>query len=277
MPYDNGLPADAKQKAAKTYNEAAEHFDAAPVAFWARYGRRTVERLNLQPGAKVLDVGCGTGASVFPAAEAVGPTGTVVGIDLAKDMIRVGQRHAVERGFDNVTFQVADMTDLDYPRDGFDAVVCVFGIFFVADMERQVADLWRLVRPGGKLAITTWGGDLFEPASTGWWQVIQRERPDLYAPAKPWTRLTDPHELRRLLAAGGATGVKIVKEDGHQQLHQPEDWWAVVLGSGLQWTLLHMDEAEIARVRAANIAWVRDNGVKRVDTGVLYAVATKPV
>ena len=61
----------AKLKAEKTYNAAADNFDAEPLAFWDRYGRRTVERMQLRSGAHVLDVCCGSGASALPAAQAV--------------------------------------------------------------------------------------------------------------------------------------------------------------------------------------------------------------
>ncbi len=56
------------------------------------------------------------------------------------------------------------MAALGFPDGHFDAVVCVFGLFFVPDMEAQVAELWRMVRPGGQLAITTWGPGIFAPA-----------------------------------------------------------------------------------------------------------------
>ena len=68
----------AKLKAATTYNAAADHFDDGPLAFWDRYGRETIERLQLKPGSIVLDVGCGSGASAIPAAKAVGPHGRVI-------------------------------------------------------------------------------------------------------------------------------------------------------------------------------------------------------
>ena len=67
--------AAAKLKAEKAYNAAADYFDAEPLAFWARYGRRTVERLRLRRGAHVLDVCCGTGASALPAAQGCRPRG----------------------------------------------------------------------------------------------------------------------------------------------------------------------------------------------------------
>src|SRR5215813_9304948 len=75
----------AKAKAAATYDAAADHFDDEPLRFWERIGRSTVARLGLPAGANVLDVGCGTGASALPAAQAVGPGGSVLGVDLAVD------------------------------------------------------------------------------------------------------------------------------------------------------------------------------------------------
>jgi len=68
----------ARLRAEETYNAAANYFDAKPLAFWDRYGRRTVERMALRRGASVLDVCCGAGASALPAAEAVGSGGRVI-------------------------------------------------------------------------------------------------------------------------------------------------------------------------------------------------------
>ena len=73
-------PDEASAKAAFAYNAAADSYDDAVNSFWDRFGRRTVERLDLQPGARVLDVCCGTGASAIPAAEQVGPEGFVLGV-----------------------------------------------------------------------------------------------------------------------------------------------------------------------------------------------------
>ena len=176
----------AKAKAAATYDAAADHFDDEPLAFWERIGKRTVERLALATGAEVLDVGCGTGASALPAAEAVGSKGSVVGVDLSAHLLDRALAKAKAHGLPNLEFRLADMTSLGYPNDHFDAVVSVFSIFFVPDMEGLIRELWRMVRPGGKLAVTTWGPRIFEPAYSRWRKVIKQERPDLYSAFNPW-------------------------------------------------------------------------------------------
>ena len=84
---------DPAGKAASTYNAAADHFDDEPLGFWARFGRRTVERLALRAGGAVLDVGCGTGASAIPAAERVGPSGRVIGVALRLQQAPARRHH----------------------------------------------------------------------------------------------------------------------------------------------------------------------------------------
>jgi ubiquinone/menaquinone biosynthesis C-methylase UbiE len=92
---------------------------------------------------------------------------------------------ALAAGLDNIEFRLADMTALKNPDGSFDAVVSVFSIFFVPDMEGLVRELWRMVRPGGKLAVTTWGPRIFEPAYSRWLIAVGKERPDLVTAFNP--------------------------------------------------------------------------------------------
>jgi ubiquinone/menaquinone biosynthesis C-methylase UbiE len=265
----------AKLKAEATYNAAADHFDDGPLAFWDRYGRRTVERLSLAPGSSVLDVGCGSGASAIPAAINVGPQGRVIAIDLADRLLAIARSKSLAQNLHNVDFKRADMTALAYPDASFDAVVSVFSIFFVTDMVAQVRELWRVLRPGGKLAITTWGPRMFEPGSQAFWLAVKASRPDLVATVSPWERLTRPDAVRQLLSESGIEGAEVTAEDGEQPLQSAEDWWTVVLGSGYRWTVEQMSDRERARVRAANLKTLRDSGTISVETNVIYAVAQK--
>jgi ubiquinone/menaquinone biosynthesis C-methylase UbiE len=265
----------AKAKAAATYDAAADHFDDEPLAFWERIGRRTVERLGLPAGAKVLDVGCGTGASALPAAHAVGPSGSVVGVDLSARLLDRARAKARTQGLSNIDFRQADMTSLGYPDGGFDAVVSVFSVFFVPDMEGLVRELWRMVRPGGELAVTTWGPRIFEPAYSRWQSAIKQERPDLYSAFNPWDRITDVESVRRLLRDSGATNIDVIGEDGSQALRTPEDWWTIALGSGLRWAIDQMGPKTAARMQADNVNWLRENKIGRLETNAIYAVGHK--
>jgi ubiquinone/menaquinone biosynthesis C-methylase UbiE len=265
----------AKAKAAATYDAASDHFDDEPLRFWERIGRRTVERLALPRDGNVLDVGCGTGASALPAAEAVGPNGLVIGIDLSTRLLDRARDKAKALSLSNVEFRCADMTSLGYPDGCFDAVVSVFSIFFVPDMEGLIRELWRMVRPNGKLAVTTWGPRMFEPAYSRWLAVIKRERPDLYSAFNPWDRITDVESVRRLLLDGGVSNVEVASEDGYQTLRSAEDWWIIALGSGLRWAIDQMGTQVAARVKADNVNWLDESKIGRLETNAIYAVGKK--
>jgi ubiquinone/menaquinone biosynthesis C-methylase UbiE len=270
------MPENAQARAAFTYNAASDFYDASPLGFWDYFGRRTIQLASLPIGSRVLDVCCGAGASALPAAEAVGPTGNVIGVDLAKKLLESARRKAIQRRLGNVQFEVGDMLSLRFPVASFDAVVCVFGIFFVPDMAMAVSELWSRVRPGGKLAVTTWGPNFCEPANDAFWCSIKNVRPDLYKGFNPWDRINDPAGLRNILDEGGVASAKIIAENRLHPIRAAEDWWTIVLGSGYRGTIEQLTLAERQKVKDANLAFVRDEKISAVETNVLYALATKP-
>ena len=270
------MPGDAQQRAASTYNAAADFYDASPLGFWDYFGRRTIEQASLPIGSRVLDVCCGAGASALPAAEAVGQTGAVVGVDLAKELLELARAKAIQRRLRNIEFEIGDMLSLRFPVASFDAVVCVFGIFFVPDMSKAVSELWSRIRPGGKLAVTTWGPNFCEPANDAFWCSIKNVRPDLYKGFNPWDRINDPVGLRKILDEGGVASPKIIAENRLHPIKSPEDWWTIVLGSGYRGTIEQLNPTERQKVKEANLAFIRDEKVSAVETNVVYALAAKP-
>jgi ubiquinone/menaquinone biosynthesis C-methylase UbiE len=270
------MPENAQACAAFTYNAAADFFDASPLSFWDYFGRRTIELASLRSGWRVLDVCCGTGASALPAAEAVGPTGSVIGVDLATQLLDLARTKAVQRNLGNIEFEVGDMLSIRFSAASFDAVVCVFGIFFVPDMAKAVSELWSRVRPGGKLAVTTWGTNFCKPANDAFWRSIKKVRPDLYKGFNPWDRIDTPASLRGIFDQAGIAPPTITHEDRLHPINSSEDWWTIVLGSGFRGTVEQLDLAERQRVQEANVAFIRDEKISAVETNVLYALATKP-
>jgi len=270
------LPDDAQRRAAFTYNAAADFFDSSPLSFWDYFGRRTIELLSLSIGSRVLDVYCGTGASALPAAETIGPTGKVVGVDLARELLELARAKAVQQRLANAQFEVGDMLCLRFPAESFDAVICVFGIFFVPDMVTAVSELWRRVKPGGRLAVTTWGPNFFEPGSNAFWRSIMDVRPDLHKAFNPWDRIDNPRSLKKIFDKVGVTSAKIVSENRRHPIKSGDDWWAIVLGSGYRGTVEELKQAERKLVKQANLAFIRDENISAIQTNVLYGLATKP-
>jgi ubiquinone/menaquinone biosynthesis C-methylase UbiE len=270
------MPEDAQGRAAFTYNAAADFYDASPLGFWDYFGCRTIELASLPSGSRVLDVCCGAGASALPAAEAVGPTGSVAGVDLANQLLESARTKAIQRRLGNIEFEVGDMLSMRFPVASFHAVVCVFGIFFVSDMASAVSELYSRVRPGGKLAVTTWGPNLFEPANDAFWCSIKNVRPDLYKDFNPWDRIDDPASLRNIFGEAGVAPPKIIAENRLHPIESAEDWWTIVLGSGYRGTVEQLTLAERQKVKEANLAFLRDEKISALQTNVLYALATKP-
>lgn len=266
----------AKVKAAATYNSASNFFDHPANSFWDRFGQATINRLNLQVGQAVLDVCCGTGASALPAAEAVGKGGRVLGIDLADNLLQLARNKAEQRGLTQVEFKQGDMMSIDPAAALFDSVVCVFGIFFVPDMPAAVRVLWSRVKPGGKLAITTWGEDFFEPANTAFWTSIQREAPALHKSFNPWDRISQPTSLAEMLSEAGIESVEIEEQRGIHPINSPEDWWTTLIGTGYRGTIDQLDAGSLARVRQANLEFIDQADIKGIAANVIYATALKP-
>lgn len=266
---------EAIAKAKITFNSAADYFDRPALSFWNRFGQRTIELADLQPGMRVLDVCCGTGASAIPAAMRVGATGSVLGVDLADALLELARNKSQQQGLKNIEFQCADFSNLDLPSESFEAIVCVFGIFFLPDMEAAVAELWRMLRPGGTLAITSWGARVFEPANRTFWNAIESERPDLYRQFTPWDRISEPASLQALVKSCGAIDVEVFAQTDSHQLATPEDWWTMAMGGGLRGTIDRLDAAAQERVKSINLEFLQANDIQALDSDVLYAIARK--
>jgi ubiquinone/menaquinone biosynthesis C-methylase UbiE len=263
-------------RAACTYGAAADHYGLASLGFWDRFGSATVSRLPLAAGDAVLDLCCGAGASALPAARAVGPAGHVLGVDVAGPLLEMAWAKAAHEGLANIEFRQGDATRTGLASGSFDAVVCVFGVFFVADMAAFVAEMWRLVRPGGVLAITTWGQGLWEPASTCFWDSVRAVEPSLFKAFNPWDEITTPQALADLFVRGGVADSAVVGTPWHQHLDSPGQFWDIVLGTGYRATTDALGYEQRTQMHRRLLSELRSRNVTTIQTDVVFGTATRP-
>ena len=94
------------------------------------------------------------------------------------------------------------------------------------------------------------------------WDSVRRVRPDLYKGFNPWDRISDVESVRSLLTAAGLDEVEAVAESGSQPVNSPEDWWAMVMGSGYRGTVEQLTPADRVRVRKENLDFIHRTSLK---------------
>lgn len=258
------------------FEAAADTYDAPPLAFRNRFGRELVSRLPLAPGMRVLDVAAGSGASAIPAAMRVGRGGSVVAIDLSGRLLGLGRAKATRLGLANLNFVVGDFLEFKSPPEGFDAVICGFGIFLVPDIAGAIGQLWSMVRPGGTLGLATWGPRLFEPAQEIFWEAVRTERADLYRGYNLWDPVSSEDSLRSVMQAGGVPNPTVELVAGAHGIESGDQWWTIILGSGSRGVVEQLDGDTRERVRQRVVADIDARAVRTLEAHVVYAQATRP-
>lgn len=116
-----------------------------------------LEMAALAPGERVLDVACGTGLVTFPAAEAVGPSGSVVATDISDAMVAYVAEEACRRNLSMIAARRMDAETLDVAHGSFDAALCALGLMYVPDPQAALREMARVLRPGGRVVVAVWG------------------------------------------------------------------------------------------------------------------------
>jgi len=131
----------------------ADGYVAESMAMLRPYSVDAIAALDLARTDHVLDVACGPGTTVFELGSAVA---RVTAIDFSDNMVAHLQRGLDQRGWTHVVARVMDGQSLEFPDDSFDACVSMFGLLFFPDRARGLAEVRRVLRPGGRFAMSSW-------------------------------------------------------------------------------------------------------------------------
>ena len=138
----------------QTFDTVSGGYDGGALRFFPQSAQSMVARLDLHGDEHALDVACGTGHASLAMARML-PNGRVTAVDFSAGMLERARSKAAVQGITNVAFLERDMTALGFPADCFDVALCAFGIFFVDDMDAQLAHIASVVKPGGKVMISS--------------------------------------------------------------------------------------------------------------------------
>jgi len=264
---------------AQVFDLAAPDYDGPALRFFPFCADRLVARLNPAAGEKILDVATGTGAVALAAAQAVGPTGRVIGIDLAEGMLAQLQRKLDKFGVAHVDLHVMDAAALEFRGDYFHHTLCSFGLFFVRDMAAALKDWVRVTRPGGMVMFTAFGPAAFEPMKRLLLERLQREGVDAGAPVQAASRLADTGNCHVLLAAAGLDDITVETAQLGYHLRNADEWWEIVWGSGFRGLVEKLPPVRREAFRATHLAelapLVTNKGLW-LDVEVIFASGTKP-
>jgi SAM-dependent methyltransferase len=188
--------------------QASQDIVLAPVA------DALIDRADVKPGERIVDVGCGAGATTVAFAQKVGPSGHVMGIDISGPML-ARARENLPAGL-SAEFVLADATIYPFEPARFDLLASRFGVMFFADPARSFANLHKAMRPSGRLAFACWREPRENPFFMAPLQAVYKHAPRLPQPGPedpgPFAFASEAR-VQRVLGEAGFSGIKMEPVD----------------------------------------------------------------
>ncbi|TDB95497.1 methyltransferase domain-containing protein [Micromonospora fluostatini] len=260
----------------EAFEQAAPHYDRTGVSFFGPLGTELVRCAGIRPGERVLDVGSGRGAVLFPAAQATGPTGHVTAIDLAPAMVSLTAQDVTRAGLTHVDVRIGDAQQPDLPPGGFDVVLAGMVVFLLPEPERALRAYARLLRPPGRLAVSTFAAP--DPAHVAAVEALATHLPaDQPWPVPKADPFADERTIRATMTEAGLAVTAISEHRVESRFRDVDHWMEWMWSHGGRALLRHVpaDRLEAATADAARAlkpARVDDGGLS-LTTAVRVTVA----
>lgn len=265
-----------KQAITENFNLVAAGYDNPAQRYFPMSADRMAEYLKPKPGSRVLDIATGTGMVATAMAQAILPDGRVQGIDLSSKMLVKAFENLTKLGLSNFDLHEMDADKLDFKSNYFDCASCGFGIFFMPDMQASLKEWLRVLKPGARLLFTTFGSSSFGELIKSFISLLPEF--DVVFDTEQ-ERLTEMDSCEKFLLDAGYTDIQIHSEQMGYHLVSENDWWEIIMNSGLRSFVAQLDTIQFAKFRAEHLAEVAklktDKGIW-LDINVIYSAGKKP-
>lgn len=186
--------------ASEPWNLVADGYAETTMLVFEQFAEEAIATANLKPGATVLDVACGPGTLALKLAQ---HADKVHGIDFSESMLAVFRRKIEQAGYQHIELHCGDAQTLPYADNTFDAAFSLFGLMFFPDRSRGFAEIHRTLKPGGRIAVTSWAPVDQSPAMLTMFGALRAIKPDLPPPQRSIGTLEDPEVFRQELIDAG--------------------------------------------------------------------------
>jgi len=261
---------------AQLFDQLADSYDCAALRFFPFTADQLARRLAPQPGEKILDVATGTGAVAVAVAQRL-QGGRVIGVDFSERMLDRAYANVRRMALHNIDLHPMDATALEFRADYFDALTCSFGLFFLSDMSAALREWRRVLRPGGRILLTSFAASAFQPLVQLYCDQLAAQCGSQLAVADlPWQRLADTDVFRELLADAGFETIEFAEQHLGFHMQATPEWWDVLWNTGFRGPLLGLEAGQLELFRQQHLARVAEefrDGTCWLDVPVIFASA----
>ncbi|QEM12196.1 class I SAM-dependent methyltransferase [Mucilaginibacter rubeus] len=224
---------DQQKQSWNKFSPGWKKWDEFNMRFLKPMGDAIIDSLKIKDGDDVLDIAAGTGEPGLTIA-ALTPNGTVTGTDLAEGMLEIARANAAAKGVKNYKAQIADVSELPFDTESFNAVSCRMGFMFFPDMQLAANEIYRVLKPGGRFATAVWAG----PEQNNWvttiMSVIQKH---VILPAPPpgspgMFRCAKPDVIANLLKQAGFNDITPIELTGQVDYGSFDRYWQMMMEVG---------------------------------------------
>jgi len=188
------------------WNLVADGYAETTMLVFEQYADEAIAASKLKPNSTVLDVACGPGTLALRLAH---HAAQVHGIDFSESMLAVFRNKIEQAGHGNIKLHCGDAQTLPYASASFDAAFSLFGLMFFPDRQKGFAEIYRTLKPGGSIAVTSWAPVDQSPAMQTMFGALRAIKPDLPQPQRAIATLENPDVFKQEMIDAGFRNVEI--------------------------------------------------------------------